>query len=77
MKEACKALGIEAQIRATSANNFVEYAKNTDILLLAPQISFLENDFQKNWPQIRQMVIIGLNYGTMNGQNVVKQALAL
>ncbi|POP45016.1 PTS sugar transporter subunit IIB [Superficieibacter electus] len=77
MKAACLELNIDAQIRATSANNFVEYATSTDILLLAPQISFLEKDFKEKWPHIKQMIISGLDYGTMNGKHVVEQALEL
>lgn len=77
MKNACKENNIQAEIRATSANNFIEFAAQTDVLLLAPQISFLENEFKDNYPQLKQMVISGVDYGTMDGKHVIEQVMGL
>ncbi|MGE7090985.1 PTS sugar transporter subunit IIB [Lysinibacillus sp. NPDC048646] len=81
MQKAAQELNIEADIYAI-AESEVEKAlanKGADVLLLGPQVRYLKGKFEtkykeKNFPID---VINMADYGMMNGENVLKQALKL
>lgn len=79
MQEAAKAKGVEADIRAMAESAFEKYDGKTDILLLGPQIGFLEDDFKKTYePQgIKVSVINIADYGMMNGAKVLDSVLEM
>ncbi|HEM5963680.1 TPA: PTS sugar transporter subunit IIB [Streptococcus suis] len=79
MQEAAKAKGVEADIRAMAESAFEKYDGKTDVLLLGPQIGFLEDDFKKTYePQgIKVSVINIADYGMMNGAKVLDSVLEM
>lgn len=79
MNLAAVSMEIDVKIRAVPESSFDEYAADTNILLLGPQVGYKLNKMKKKYePQgIKVEVINGMDYGTMNGGKVLKDALAL
>lgn len=81
MQKAADADGVEADIFAVSASEADQQLadKNVDVLLLGPQVRFMKDDFQKRLePKGIPLDVINMaDYGMMNGENVLKQALSL
>ncbi|MBP2100248.1 PTS sugar transporter subunit IIB [Enterococcus rivorum] len=81
MQKAADAEGIEADIFAVSAsdadNNIAN--KPVDVLLLGPQVRFMKADFEKRLESkgIPLDIINMADYGMMNGEKVLQQALTL
>lgn len=81
MQKAADAKGIEADIFAVSAsdadNNLAN--KAVDVLLLGPQVRFMKADFEKRLESkgIPLDIINMADYGMMNGEKVLQQALQL
>ncbi|GEL15610.1 PTS sugar transporter subunit IIB [Pediococcus cellicola] len=75
MQKAAAAEGVDAEIFATAAsdaNNKLE-EKHPDILMLGPQVRYMENNF-KSKLDIPVEVINMQDYGMMNGEKVLKEA---
>lgn len=72
---------IEADIFAVSASEANHYLekKNVDVLLLGPQVRFMKADFEKRLAPmgIPSAIINMADYGMMNGERVLQQALDL
>ncbi len=79
MQKAAQAQNLEVEIRATSESSFKEYADKTDILLIGPQVGYLQDDFKAKYEPkgIKVSVINIVDYGTMNGEKVLGDALKL
>ena len=79
MEEAAKNQGLEVVVRAASESRFVEYENETDILLLGPQVGFLVDDFKAKYAgkAMKVAVIDSMDYGMMNGEKVLKDALTM
>lgn len=79
MKNAAEKLGIEAEIRATAESSFSEYENTTDILLLGPQVGYTLKKMKAAYEPkgIKVALINSVDYGMMNGEKVLKTALAL
>ncbi|WP_160677206.1 PTS sugar transporter subunit IIB [Clostridium sp. C8-1-8] len=79
MQESAKKKGIEAKIIAMSESKFEEYEEPTEVLLLGPQISYLEDEIREKYEPkgIKVAVIDMMDYGTLNGENVLNDALKL
>ena len=79
MQESAKKQGIEAKIIAMSESKFEEYNEPTDVLLLGPQIAYMEDEMKEQYEPkgIKVAVIDMMDYGSMNGEKVLKDALAL
>lgn len=79
MKAAAEKLGLEVEIRATSESKFKQFENDTDILLMGPQVGFLLGKFKAAYEPkgIKVSVIDSIDYGTMNGEKVLKKALEL
>lgn len=81
MQKAADAQGLDTDIFAVSAsdadNNLA--AKDVNVLLLGPQVRFMKADFEKRLaPKGIPMDVINMaDYGMMNGEKVLKQALTL
>ncbi|MBU5591899.1 PTS sugar transporter subunit IIB [Clostridium sp. MSJ-4] len=77
MRTAAETQGIEAEINAVGESQISNYVDKIDALLLGPQVRFLLNKVKANLePQgIPVEVINNMDYGTMNGEKVLKQAL--
>lgn len=81
MKKVASDKGIEAEIFAISAMEFdsnIE-SKKLDVILLGPQVRFMKDEFEKKLTSknIPLAVINMSDYGMMNGEKVLNQALAL
>lgn len=79
MKESAEKQGLEVQIKAMSESKFESYKEHTDILLLGPQVSYLLDGMKKTYEAagMKVAVINMMDYGMMNGEKVLKDALAL
>lgn len=79
MQKAAEAQGVDAHIEAIASSVAVEQLSETpaDVLLLGPQVRFLENDYKSRFSEIEVAIISPQHYGTMNGEAVLNQALEL
>lgn len=79
MQKAAQAQNLEVEIRATSESSFKEYADKTDVLLIGPQVGYLQHDFKAKYEPkgIKVSVINIVDYGMMNGEKVLGDALKL
>jgi PTS system cellobiose-specific IIB component len=81
MQKAAEERGMDADIFAVSASdadNNLE-AKNVNVLLLGPQVRFMKSQFeQKLAPKGIPLDVINMSdYGMMNGEKVLDQAISL
>ena len=78
MQKAAAADGIDAEVFATSADqiDLVKENKNPDVLMLGPQVRYLEKDLKAKM-DIPVDVINMQDYGMMNGEKVLQAALML
>lgn len=77
MEDAAKKMGLEASIEAIPESELKKKAKDTDVVLLGPQISYKLNSLRKEYAQLKIEVINGTDYAMMNGEKVLKFALDL
>ena len=70
-KEA-KEQGVELEIEAFSVNDIEKYAPGSDVILIGPQISYREEELQKEFPDIPVVVMNTRDYGMGNGKNILK-----
>lgn len=77
MEQVAKKNNLPVAIKAMSQASFPGHEKETDILLLGPQVSFLYEDFKNEYEPkgIIVKVIDSADYGMMNGAKVLKAAL--
>lgn len=79
MESAAKEMGIEAKIWAISEANIDKEVKDTDVILLGPQVRFMLNkatEIAKPY-NVPVEVINMMNYGTCNGKAVLERAIEL
>jgi len=71
--------GAEVRIRAIPESKFQDVESETDIMLIGPQVRYtLAKNKAKYEPKgIKVAVINSMDYGMMNGEKVLKDALAL
>lgn len=77
MQDSAAEKGVEANIWAVGDAESIEEVKKADIVLLGPQVRYLEkkmNERVNNEKPVR--VIDMVAYGTMNGAKVLDQALS-
>lgn len=76
-----KEQNLEAEVFAKPSTEAVEYAETEDVsvLLLGPQVEFMKSGFQESLQDknIPIDVIDSRDYGTVNGEKVLQQALEL
>ena len=81
MQKAAEAQGVDAEIFATGASDADNQLENKkiDCVLLGPQVRFMEGQFkEKVAPKGIGVEVIDMKaYGMMDGETVLKQALAL
>lgn len=78
MKKAAAKKGVEAKIWAVPEVEVENEKNNVDVILLGPQVSFLEQEVKN---AVEDKVPVGvinmLDYGRMDGEKVLQQALDL
>ncbi len=79
MKEAAAAQNLEVQIQAMSESSFDTNSEKTDVLLIGPQISYLEKQIRQKYEAdgIKVQVIPPTLYGMMNGEAVLELAMKM
>ncbi|GGJ87593.1 PTS sugar transporter subunit IIB [Lentibacillus kapialis] len=79
MKKAADNQRINAEIEAHSVDDIDNQLKNSDVILLGPQIRYKKNElFKKGEAAKVPMAVIDMKaYGATNGEKVLEQALGL
>ncbi len=79
MKKAIEEKEVAMTLMSVSEKEFEKYLGETDILLLGPQVSFLEKKYQALFRGTDKKVlsIPILEYGRMDGAKVVDRVLSL
>lgn len=79
MQEAAEKLSIDAEIQAIPESNVKKVIEKTNIILLGPQISYKLPEFKRKYEEsgIKVSVINGTDYALMNGEKILKSAIAL
>lgn len=77
MLEVAKRKKINVEIKAFSSTQFEEEVKDADIVLLGPQIAYMFEDLKKLSKNVPLEIIPMIDYGMMNGENVLNFALSL
>ena len=77
MKAAAKELDFDCEIDAYSTGQEKEYGKDADVILLAPQVRYHLKKVQSIFPDNPIAIIEMMDYGRVDGMNVLKTALNL
>ena len=79
MKISAREQGIDCVINAIAESEVDDYGKDFDVLLIGPQIRFLFNKLNSKFSDegIPVSIISTVDYGTMNGEKVLRHALDL
>ncbi|EIA7380575.1 PTS sugar transporter subunit IIB [Listeria monocytogenes] len=79
MTEAIEKQQVDAAVIAVAEADFDKYKGNVDVVLLAPQVRFLEKNLKRVLDPlgIPVAIINGIDYGTMDGEKVLNDALAM
>ncbi|CQR25054.1 phosphotransferase system cellobiose-specific component IIB [Streptococcus varani] len=80
MQKAAEAKGVETTIWAIPVSEVADEVANkpVDAILVGPQVRFMLKEYKENYePAIKVADINMMDYGTMNGENVLKTALEL
>ncbi|EMK1119705.1 PTS sugar transporter subunit IIB [Listeria monocytogenes] len=79
MTEAIEKQQVDATVIAVAEVDFDKYKGNVDVVLLAPQVRFLEKNLKRVLDPlgIPVAIINGIDYGTMEGEKVLNDALAM
>ncbi|MBC1475406.1 PTS sugar transporter subunit IIB [Listeria grandensis] len=79
MEKAAEDRNLEATIFAVSEAEAPDNIDKIDVLLLGPQVRFLESKFKKKLEPLGKPVAVinSIDYGMMNGGKVLDQALQL
>ncbi|EED2576938.1 PTS sugar transporter subunit IIB, partial [Listeria monocytogenes] len=79
MTEAIEKQQVDATVIAVAEVDFDKYKGNVDVVLLAPQVRFLEKNLKRVLDPlgIPVAIINGIDYGTMDGEKVLNDALAM
>jgi PTS system cellobiose-specific IIB component len=75
MKKAAKAVALEVEIAAFPVSKLNAEAPESSIILLGPQVSYMKEKIASAFPTIPVQVIDMRDYGMMNGEKVLQDAL--
>ena len=77
LEQAAQAIDLEISVRAIGQGRIAQYREETDILLIAPQVKYTFKGTQKQFPDLKMMVIESRSYGMMDAEKILQAALAL
>jgi PTS system cellobiose-specific IIB component len=79
MQAAAQKNSIDASIKAVAETDFASHADGVQILLLGPQVRFKLDEFKTAYEPkgLKVAVINQVDYGRMNGEKVLNDALAM
>lgn len=72
MEDSCKKQNYEAEISAYTVTDVDKLGPEADIILLGPQVGFQLKKIRQMLPNKEVHAIDMLDYGTMNGEAVIK-----
>lgn len=75
MKKAAVEANYDCSIEAHSVDDFDIVTEGADLVLLGPQVSYACDDLMKDNPNMLIEPIDMLDYGTMNGKNVIQHCM--
>lgn len=76
MKEAARSMDLEVNIEAESVRSVASKADSIDVLMLGPQAAHAEESLKAEYGDKFPILIIdSMDYGMMNGQKVLEEAL--
>lgn len=78
MRGAAREKQLEVEIDAIGEGKIDRFIDTVDVLLLGPQISHLETDIKQRYgnKDVVIKVINSMDYGMMNGEKILNEALA-
>lgn len=74
MKEEAEKKGADYSISAYSLDEAPKFAPDADVILIGPQIRFVLEKFQRDYPDKPISAIEMRAYGLMDGKSVLEQA---
>lgn len=77
MKKAAQEKNLNVDIEAVAEAASKDYVGKADVVLLGPQIKYLEKKIQEEFKETPVRPINMVDYGTMNGAKVLEFALSL
>lgn len=77
MNEAAAKLNSDVTIKAIAEQALNDHLAQADIILLGPQVRFLKDKVQEAAKTVPVRVIDTMDYGTMNGEKILQQALTV
>ena len=78
MLAAAKERQLDVDIEARPIADTVQYGQDADAIMLGPQVRFQEEHIRSLFDETKPIAVIDMkDYGMMNGQSVLKQALAI
>lgn len=75
LEQEAKMRGIEAAVKAVPISELDDVIEGTDVLLLGPQVRYIENELRVKYPDMPLMVMDMKDYGSMNAKVVLDKAL--
>ncbi|MDR1469814.1 MAG: PTS sugar transporter subunit IIB [Spirochaetaceae bacterium] len=75
MKKAAAAKSLEAEIAAHPVSELPTEAPGSNIILLGPQVGYMKDKITQEFPDIPVRVVDMRDYGMMNGEKVLQDAL--
>lgn len=75
MTEAAAKINADVSIKAIPEQALNDHLAETDIILLGPQIRFLQDKVKAVAKEIPVRVIDTMDYGMMDGEKILRQAL--
>lgn len=75
MKESADQKGITLEIDAVPVSSLAEHTEGTQLILLGPQVSYMEEQLAAEYKPIPVRVIDMMDYGMMNGEKVLADAI--
>lgn len=75
MKESANQEGIELEIDAVPVGFLKDRIEGVQLILLGPQVSYMENDIAAEHPSIPVQTVNMMDYGMMNGKKVLADAI--
>lgn len=73
IKKAAEDDGVELDIAAHALDQLNEFIEGTEVLLVAPQVSFRYDEIKNRFPGINVKLIDMLDYGMMNGKKIYEE----
>lgn len=68
----CAARGFEAECKAYGASNLTpEIVDGSNVILIGPQVSYMEDDVVKKFPDVPVRLMSMMDYGMMNAKKIV------